>query len=123
MPRATTRPSCYVTFAGSFSPLALTAGDKNVLYLSDDDKLYYPSADIKLGSCRAYFRLNGLTAGDIATTRLLFDDDEATGVTTPLSPERGVGGEAFYTLDGRQLNGKPVQKGIYVHGDRKVVVK
>ena len=28
-----------------------------------------------------------------------------------------------YTLDGRKLNGKPMTKGIYVNGGRKVVIK
>lgn len=30
-------------------------------------------------------------------------------------------GEAWYTLDGRKLSGKPTQKGIYIQGGKKVV--
>ena len=33
------------------------------------------------------------------------------------------GSGAWYTLDGRRLNGKPSQRGIYVNQGRKVVIK
>ena len=29
----------------------------------------------------------------------------------------------WYTLDGRELSGKPAQKGVYIHNGRKEVVK
>ena len=32
-------------------------------------------------------------------------------------------GDAWYTLDGRKLSGKPTQKGIYVNSGKKVLVK
>ena len=31
--------------------------------------------------------------------------------------------EAWYTLDGRRLSGKPSQKGLYIHNGRKLVIK
>lgn len=31
--------------------------------------------------------------------------------------------DAWYTLDGRRLSGKPMAKGVYVHSGRKVVIK
>jgi hypothetical protein len=30
---------------------------------------------------------------------------------------------AWYTLDGRKLDGKPTTKGMYINGNRKVVIK
>jgi hypothetical protein len=30
---------------------------------------------------------------------------------------------AWYTLDGRKLNGKPTAKGLYINNGRKVVIK
>ena len=79
----------YVDFVGSFSPVSLTANDKTVLYLGASNKLYYPSQNRTMGSCRAVFRLhNGLTAGDLPTPGqanarafvLNFGDGEATGI-------------------------------------------
>jgi len=46
--------------------------------------------------------------------------------TTSLSPvpsPKGEGREYFYTLDGRRLEGKPTQKGIYIVNGKKRVVK
>ena len=30
---------------------------------------------------------------------------------------------SFYTLDGRKLQGKPMQKGVYIHQGKKVIKK
>ena len=30
---------------------------------------------------------------------------------------------AWYTLDGRKLDGKPTQKGLYINNGRKTVIK
>ena len=34
----------------------------------------------------------------------------------------GVGRSAWYSLDGRKLDGKPTVKGLYIHEGRKVVI-
>lgn len=47
-----------VTFAGSYSPVTLTANDRTTLYLGAANALYFPSTDMTIGACRAYFRLN-----------------------------------------------------------------
>ena len=123
--------SC-VDFVGSFSPVSLTANDRSVLYLGADNKLYYPSEAMTVGSCRAVFQLNGITSGEISPTQgeesgvrrfiLNFgDSSEAAEVTTPLSNRRGVGGEAsWFTLDGRRLSGKPTAHGIYICNGKKI---
>lgn len=48
--------------------------------------------------------------------------EEITSLT-PIPSPKGEGREYFYTLDGRRLEGKPTQKGIYVNVGRKVVIK
>ena len=32
-------------------------------------------------------------------------------------------GEAWYTLDGRKLQGKPTQRGIYIKDGKKMLIK
>lgn len=114
----------YVSFLGSFSPVSLSANDRSVLYLGADNTLYYPSANMNVNSCRAYFQLNGITAGDMANAvtafKLNFNDDAAGIISAPSvgSPARG-----WYTLDGRQLSGRPHSRGVYVNNGKKVVVK
>lgn len=64
------------------------------------------------------------------TVRLVDEVETANGaatgiVTPPLTPPlEGAGnGCAWYSLDGRRLAGEPTQKGVYVNGGRKVVIK
>ena len=134
--------SMYVDFVGSFSPVVIKANDYAVLYLGNGNKLYYPSADRTVGSCRAVFRLhNGLTVGDLVpggakATRFVlnFGSDETTGIVEvnadedfkSASHESGISNSlqrAWYDLQGRRLNGKPTAKGLYIHEGKKIVIK
>ena len=131
-----------VTFTGTYAPVSIgTDGDNTKLYLGAANTLYYPNAAMTIKACRAYFQLNnGLTAGDPASGvrafNLNFGDGEASGITTTdfLRPDGSKRAElertdytdkagAWFTLDGRKLDGKPTKAGLYIHGGRKVVVK
>ena len=46
------------TFTGCYGPVKLKAGDKTVLYVGADDKLFYPHEDLEVNSCRGYFVVN-----------------------------------------------------------------
>ena len=54
-----------------------------------------------------------------AKVRFMVDEDAAAieGITPDM--ENGV----WYTLDGRQLNGKPTEKGVYIVDGKKVLIK
>ena len=105
----------YTNFVGTFSPVTLAANDKTVLFLGAGNTLYWPSADVPVNSCRAYFKLNGITAGDLPTQArafvLNFGEDEATGVRE-VKEVREVKDNSWYTLDGRRLTGKPSRAGV-----------
>lgn len=47
--------------------------------------------------------------------------DDTSGIDTPRSATDSTA--PWYTIDGRRVNGQPAQKGVYIHGSRKVVVK
>ena len=127
----------YVDFVGSFSPVSLEANDKTVLYLGASNKLYYPSQDRTMGSCRAVFRLhNGLTVGDLPTPGqanarafvLNFGDGEATGIVdaeadSSLFTLHSSLKEGWYDMQGRRLSGKPTARGIYINNGKKIVIK
>jgi hypothetical protein len=51
-----------------------------------------------------------------------FDDATATGISMP-RVAIPLQDDAWYTLDGRRLQGQPAQKGLYINGGRKVVVR
>ena len=121
--------STYVTFRGTFSPYTLEAS-RSVLYLGAGNMLYYPSADVTIGSCRGYFQLKGVTAGDPEDPKagvrsfVLNFGDESTGIISlPTEYKDFKDNAAWYTHDGRRLSGKPTQRGIYINNGKKVVIK
>ena len=59
------------------------------------------------------------------TVRLVGSNGETTGIGT-LDTETGemtFDSEAWYTLDGVRLSGKPTKKGLYINNGKKIVIK
>ena len=123
-----------LTFTGTYAPVSIgSEGDKTKLYLGAANKLYYPNAAMTIGCQRAYFQLLGdLTAGEptspqsshVRAFNLNFGDDETTGIISVHDSGFMVNGSAaWYTLDGRRLDGQPTAKGLYIHGGKKVAIK
>jgi hypothetical protein len=116
-----------VQMVGCYSPVSVTANDKSILFLGDANTLYYSSIDNDIRSCRAYFSVPYIKGNPSATARafrLDFGDGEQTGIMTVQGEGYTVNGaDAWYTLDGRKLDGKPATKGLYINGGKKVVIK
>ena len=105
------------------------------LYLGADNTLYYPTvSDFTVNAFRGYFLLKEeLTSGEpsdsqqdgVRAFKLNFGgDDEATGIISVHDSGFTVNGsDAWYTLDGRRLDGQPTAKGLYIHGGKKVAIK
>ena len=100
--------------------LAPTVGDKTNFVLSKPEgkevAFYRVSESGTFGPNKAYLQLPTSAVG--SNSRLSISFDEATGIPTP-SPSR-AGGE-WYDLQGRKIEGKPMQKGVYVYNGKKVV--
>ena len=119
-----------VSFVGIYSPVSIGSnGDNTKLYLGADNLLYYPEAEMTIGSCRAYFQLgNDLVCGKPTSTDsginnfVLNFGDEKTSIRE-MKEVNGVSDNNWYTIDGRRLNGMPTAKGIYINNGIKVVVK
>ena len=116
----------YASFHGIYSPHNTGGEDKTMLFMGADNTVYYPNADMTIGACRAYFPLNGITAGDLPTQARAFVlnfDGGSTGISLTPDPSPRKGSSGWYSLDGRKLSGKPTRRGIYVNNGRKVVMK
>ena len=121
-----------VQFLGTYSPVSIYTDEKTNLYLGAGNTLYYPTTEgFQVNACRAYFQLKqGLTAGDPnAAVRafVLNFGDETSGIVdaeanSSLFTLHSSLNE-WYTLDGRKLDGKPTQRGIYIDNGKKVVIK
>ncbi|MBR2245003.1 MAG: hypothetical protein IJ888_09805 [Prevotella sp.] len=121
-----------VTFMGTYKKLSFDADDKSILFLGTGNKLYYPQKGATIGAQRAYFKLNGITAGDLPQQARTFvldlgDEDNTTGIieaeaNSQLSTLNSQL-SAWYTIEGRKLAGKPAQKGLYINKGVKIVIK
>ena len=125
----------YVDFVGTYSPVNIYTDKKTNLYLGAGNKLYYPTdEDFKVNAFRGHFQLKqGLTAGEpsdsnqasVRAFKLNFGgDDDATGIISVHDSGFMVNGsDAWYTIDGRKLSGKPTQRGIYINNGKKTIIK
>ena len=131
--RAVTSTDGTVSFKGTYSPIVWETEDQSILLLGvgqnsqnqDVSTLYYPKPsggqNPGINAFRAYFQI---TDGTLAREfKLNFGDGEATGITTTDFTDYTDSAGAWYTLDGRKLDKQPTQKGVYIHGGRKVVIK
>ena len=125
----------YTNFVGCFSPVSIAGdeGDKTKLYLGSENTLYYPSSSMTINSCRAYFELEGIIAGDKAGYAHAFvlnfsNDEQTAGIinvenNSQFSTFNSQIQDNWFTLDGRRLSGKPMQRGLYINNGKKVVVE
>ena len=123
-----------LTFTGTYAPVSITDddGDNTKLYLGAANKLYYPNAAMTIGTHRAYFQLaEGITAGEPVGTEgsgvrafnLNFGGDSTGIISVSKESRSGAAPAAWYTLDGRRLDGVPTAKGLYINKGKKVIVK
>ena len=122
-----------ISFKGIYSPTVFVGENKDVLYLGDDSRLYYPSSEVTINAFRAYFELQGgLTAGEPVSTEdqeiksFVLNFGEETGIqeinlSNPSNPSNSS--NSYFTLDGRRLGSKPAAPGLYIFEGRKVLIK
>ena len=112
------------TFQGIFNPYYPEAGDKNTLFIGEENTLYFPEegSSITIGAFRGYFVLDlpSESAHNIKSFVLNFDEE-----TTSIKQVNNAAGNAnaWFTLDGRRLNEKPAAAGLYINNGKKVVIK
>ncbi len=105
---------------GITSPVMLWQDNNTVLYLGTNNKLYWPTTFMNIKSCRAYFQLKGITAGNVSETRIFFGDSDSEDGINSLTPNPSPVGEgSIYNLSGQKLS-KP-QKGINIVNGKKVL--
>ena len=95
-------------------------------------------ADIRLCHLQSAKDLYGDNSPEVAAVAKAWDivgvtDGTETGIEPlTISPEgegteaslrEGLAGGSWYTLDGRQLDGQPTTKGMYIHHGKKIVIK
>ena len=109
------------TFKGNYAPVPLSANDTKKLFLANN-MLYYPTGSVTVKPFRAYFELTSDVPTASGAPNLVIDFGETTEVGELRTENRRIE-NSFYDLQGRRLNGKPTQKGIYIHNGKLEVLK
>jgi len=111
------------SFKGTYTSNSWGAEDKSILLVGTGNSLYWPQSSASLGAFRAYFQLSG--GASVRELNMNFGEGngDATRLNDSVKMLNDKEAAAWYTLDGRKLNGQPTARGIYIHGGRKVVIK
>ena len=125
-----------ITFIGTFAKQTFETEDRSILFLGGENTLYFPQPSDgnipNIGAFRAYFQLNGITAGDPADPQsgngvrafvLNFGDSEASSIENGQWSMVNGQSESWYDLQGRRLNGKPTRAGVYINYGKRIVIK
>ena len=116
-----------VRFMGTYKSTAFDAEDKSILLMGGENTLYYPKSGAGIGAQRAYFKIGSdgaLLARRLTAFNIDFgDDDNTTGIISTTNYTNYTNSDAWFTLDGRRLQGQPTAKGLYIVNGKKVIVK
>ena len=114
-----------VRFLGTYKSTAFDGEDNSILLMGGANTLYYPTTGAGIGAQHAYFKIG---ENGVMLTRQLTDfsidfgeNDETTGIISTTNYTNST--DAWYSIDGRKLDGKPTRNGVYVNNGRKVVIK
>ena len=114
-----------VRFIGNYDVKTFTADDENsVLLMGGNNKLYYTRTGAGLGACRAYFKIGDDNSSAVRLTAFDINfGDETTGIRSIENVQTIDNDDAWYSLDGRKLEGKPAKKGVYINKGNKIIIK
>ncbi len=108
------------TFKGILTPTSLTTDGSQYFLNNAGTSFVLPAnSTSKLKATRAYFILP-TGSGQAQSFSFRFENGNLTGISEASTDSRHNG--SWYTIEGRRI-AQPTEKGIYIHGNRKVVVK
>ena len=115
-------------FKGTYDVINFNNENKDILFLGDQNTLYYPQNGARIGACRAFFELSDPIA--VKEFRMSFgEEDDADGIGLIHNSQFIIQNEAVavYDLAGRRLNSKfkiqnsKLPSGIYIVNGKKVL--
>ena len=112
-----TAPQFDPQFKGGVSDLSAFAG-LSVYVLFGSELVKVDLSDSKLFDIYKAFVVAASTK---SATRLTFVRDGATAIDLVTTPDEGEG--KWFDLQGRQLDGKPSKKGLYIRNGKKMIIK
>ncbi len=88
----------------------------------NSNKFWYSTGITNVKAFRAWFELGAVLDKETSfEAKVRFTIDDEPTIIEGFTPDMEDG--VWYTLDGRQLNGKPTEKGVYIVNGKKVLIK
>ena len=114
----------HVRFVGTYDAMTIGGEDKSILFLGNENTLYYPNGDDDtfIGAFRAYFKIGDNDQVRILTAFNLDFGGDKTGILNIEGSKQSSQHGAWHSLEGVKQQGKPARKGLYIHEGRKVVI-
>ena len=110
-----------VKFIGYYDAFTVnTPANDDIYYLTADDLLKHTSVERTLNACRAYFQFTENTAN---ARYVLNIDGDATGILEDAKLPKESSENVWFDLQGRRLNGKPTENGLYINNGKVKFVK
>ena len=103
---------------------SLTNNDAQTLFMlsnKNDHFGFHKFGGANVPARKAYFTVS--TSTDARSFSMVFEDESTRIVSTTDRTDQSDKADAWYTLDGRKLQGKPTQKGLYIENGHKVIIK
>ena len=104
----------------TFSDEEMGAGD---FYVCNGKEFIKVRGAGTLAANKAYLKVTGNAPASIPFRRSIDGGEGTTGIDAIDNAANNDANATWYDLNGRKLNGKPAQKGIYIKNGKKIVVK
>jgi hypothetical protein len=92
-------------------------------YILRDGNFIFVDTDRGIAAHRCVLAVKTSILGGNAEARVLTIGTETTAINDHELHELNELTDAWYSIDGRKLEGKPTKKGLYIRGNKKVVIK
>jgi len=110
------------TFKGNYDIFAIDDDNRDhILLFASQNKIGYANTYRTLNAFRAYIYIPEPDA--VRSFAMDFGDDSTLGIQQIVNSKSSNSKSEWYSLDGRQLQGKPAQKGVYITKGRKIIIK
>ena len=110
------------TFKGNYDIFAISDDNRDhILLFASQNKIGYANTYRTLNAFRAYIYIPESAA--VRSFAMDFGDDGTLGIQQIVNSKSSNSKSEWYSLDGRQLQGKPAQMGVYITKGRKIFIK
>ena len=115
-----------LTFKGTYTYLPFAAENQTILFMGEENTLYYPLPGASIGAFRSYFELANPTI-EVKSFVLSFGEELPTGLSDETNGANGTNEKGlWFDLSGREIvktANRTMPRGIYITNGKKILIK